>query len=59
MQQQIDSLMAQNADLFNRLLAQDWTQYVALSNEPQPPPPAREVIWDPTGLIEVDKTDDE
>jgi hypothetical protein len=52
-------LKEQNADLLNRAMSQDWTQYTALSAVPIELAEIPERIWDPTGLIEVDLDPDE
>lgn len=56
---QIGFLEAQNKDLLNRAMAQDWTAYTALSAEPVIQEPLPDRIYDPTGLIEVFDESDE
>lgn len=55
----IERLEAQNADLLNRCMSKDWTQYTALSAEPQPPYDPGEWIFDSTGLVSVERSDDD
>lgn len=55
LQAQIDHLNAVNEDLLNRCMSKDWSQYTALSAEPYNPPDPGEWIFDPTGLVSVER----
>jgi len=56
LREQIDALRSENRDLLNRCMSKDWTQYTALSAEPQPPLPDTDWIYDPTGIVAIDRT---
>jgi hypothetical protein len=58
LRERIVFLEEQNADLLNRAMSQDWTQYTALSAIPQEPIEIPNRVWDPTGLIEVEVDDE-
>lgn len=49
---------AERTDLLNRVMSNDFGQYVAISSEPQPEIPERNILLDPTGLIDADGDDD-
>ena len=50
---EIEFLRAQNVDLLNRCMAQDWTAYTAISATPQEELPLEERLYDETGLIDI------
>lgn len=49
---------AERTDLLNRVMSNDFGQYVAISSEPQPEIVERNIVLDPTGLIDADGDDD-
>ena len=59
LERQIEWLKEQHADLLNRCMSKDWTQYTALSAEPQPPVDPPKGRWSDDGLIWLPDEDDD